>query len=63
MEFIDKETVKSLTGIYRIKNIVNNILSNDAWRSVVVDGWDEFQRCRKHVRGHPVAGRYKIQNK
>lgn len=43
--------------------LVNNILSNDAWKSVIVDGWDEFQRCRKHARGHPVAGRYKIQNK
>ena len=39
--------------------LVNNILSNDAWKNVYVDGWDDFQNSRIRKRGHPVSGRYK----
>lgn len=89
MIFVDADKSKQLTGIYQIKNIVddahriktmlvegystgeicdildipyrlvNNILSNDAWKNVYVDGWDDFQKSRIRKRGHPVSGRYK----
>lgn len=36
---------------------INGIISKDNWKSVQVEGWEEFQRNRKHGKGVSAVGR------
>ena len=53
-----KEIAKSLGISY---TLVNNILSNNAWSHIIVDGWEEFQENRKTYHRKNISNQQKAE--